>query len=58
MNELLSVSSVSGGKTSAYMALHYPTDKYVFAVVKTLDKNAIPKDKGLLNQKTKDYQTI
>lgn len=32
------------------MALHYPTDKYVFAVVKTLDKNAIPKDKGLLKE--------
>lgn len=50
MNKLLSVSSISGGKTSSYMALHYPTNKYVFAVVKTLDSNAIPKDKGLLRE--------
>lgn len=48
--ELISVSSLSGGKTSSYMALHYPTDRYVFAVVKTLDKNAAPKDKGLLRE--------
>lgn len=50
MTKLLSVSSVSGGKTSSYMAIHYPTDKYVFSVVKTLDTNAIPKDKGLLRE--------
>jgi len=46
----MTVTSVSGGRTSSYMAIHYPTDKYVFAVVKTTDKNAIPKDKGLLRE--------
>lgn len=48
--KMLSVTSLSGGKTSSYMAIHYPTDKYVFAVVKTTDPNAVPKDKGLLKE--------
>ena len=47
---LRTVTSVSGGKSSAYMALHYPTDHYVFAAVLTKDKNAIPKDEGLLRE--------
>lgn len=45
-----SVNSISGGKTSAYMAIHYPADVNVFALVKTTDVNAISQDKGLIKQ--------
>lgn len=42
-----SYTSVSGGKTSAYMAVHYPTDDYYFAPVLTNDENCIIQDKSL-----------
>lgn len=45
---MITVTSLSGGKTSAYMALKYPSDKYVFALVKTDDPNSISSDKGLI----------
>ena len=32
------VTSISGGKTSAYLAVHYPADYLVFALVRTDDK--------------------
>lgn len=41
---------MSGGKTSAMMAVEYPTDHYVFAVVLTDQKEAAPKDIGLLRE--------
>lgn len=44
------ITSVSGGKTSAMMAVEFPTDHYVFAVVLTSQKAAEPKDKGLLRE--------
>jgi hypothetical protein len=44
------VTSVSGGKTSAMMALEFPTDHYIFAVVLTDHKKSAPKDKGLLRE--------
>lgn len=44
------ITSVSGGKTSCYMALHYPTDYYVFAVVLTDHAPSAPKDPGLLRE--------
>jgi len=44
------VSSVSGGKTSAMMAIEFPTDHYIFAVVLTDHSLSAPKDKGLLRQ--------
>lgn len=44
------VTSVSGGKTSAMMALEFPTDHYIFAVVLTDHKPSAPKDKGLLRE--------
>lgn len=47
---MLSVTSLSGGKTSAYMAVHYPTDYYVFACVLTSQQNVSPKDKGLYRE--------
>lgn len=45
-----SVSSISGGKTSAMMALKFPTDYNIFAVVLTKHKKSAPKDKGLLRE--------
>lgn len=47
---MISVSSVSGGKTSAYMAVHYPTDHYVFAIVLINHLASAPLDKGLLRE--------
>jgi len=35
------VNSISGGKTSAYIAANYPADHNVFALVRTDDKNCI-----------------
>lgn len=45
-----SVTSVSGGKTSAYMAIHFPTDIYVFALILTNHAQSQPKDKGLAKE--------
>jgi hypothetical protein len=42
-----SVTSISGGKTSAYLAANYPTDYNIFALVTTSDKNCIYPDKKL-----------
>jgi hypothetical protein len=44
------VSSISGGRTSAYMALKYPTDVNLFAVVLTDDPFSVPRDKGLTQE--------
>jgi hypothetical protein len=44
------VSSVSGGKSSAYMAIHNPTDYYVFALVLSDDKKLTPKSKSLADK--------
>ncbi len=45
------VTSISGGRSSAYMALHYyPTDYYIFACVLTDHKPSAPKDPGLLRR--------
>ena len=41
------VNSISGGKTSAYMAVHYPADYELFALVTIDDKKCSPKDKLL-----------
>lgn len=46
--KLKTISSISGGKTSAYMALHYPADHYLFAAVLTDDPATAPKDPGIL----------
>ena len=39
------VNSLSGGKTSSYIAANYPADYNVFALVRTNDKNCIFPDK-------------
>jgi hypothetical protein len=41
------VTSISGGKTSAYLAANYPSDKYVFALVRTDDESCRFKDRKL-----------
>jgi len=47
---MITVSSISGGKSSAYMAIHFPTDIYLFAVVLTDHKGSQPRDPGLLRE--------
>lgn len=42
------VNSISGGKTSAYMAKHYPADVELFALVTIEAEYCKPKDKGLV----------
>lgn len=39
------VNSLSGGKTSSYIAIHYPADYNVFALVHVEDRKLTPKDK-------------
>lgn len=43
-----SVTSISGGQSSAYIAKNYPTDYNVFALVTISDKRCTPKDSGLV----------
>ena len=47
---MITVNSLSGGKTSSYMAYHYPADYNVFALVTIEDKNCTPKDTGLVKK--------
>ncbi len=47
------VNSISGGKTSAYIAAHYPADYNVFALVRTDDKNCMFPDPKI-RQKVSD----
>lgn len=42
------VTSVSSGRTSSYMALHYPTDYNIFSLVRIEDRDCAPKDKKLI----------
>jgi hypothetical protein len=40
------INSLSGGKTSSYLAVHYPADYNIFALVRTNDKSCLfPDDK-------------
>ena len=41
------INSLSGGKTSSYMAVHYPADYNIFALVRTNDKSCIFPDAKL-----------
>lgn len=41
---MMVVNSLSGGKTSSYMAYHYPADYNLFACVLVDDKKCTPKD--------------
>jgi diphthamide synthase (EF-2-diphthine--ammonia ligase) len=44
------INSLSGGKTSSYMAVHYPADYNIFALVTIEDVNCRPKDKALVQK--------
>lgn len=44
------VNSISGGKTSAYMAMHYPADYNIFSLVTIADAKCSPQDKGLVKK--------
>ena len=44
---MITVNSISGGKTSAYIAVHYPADYNVFSLVTTEDKRCLFPDKKL-----------
>lgn len=35
------INSLSGGKTSSYMAVHYPADYNIFSLIRTDDKNCM-----------------
>jgi hypothetical protein len=42
------INSLSGGKTSSYLAVHYPADFNIFAVVQIEDLNCKPKDQSIV----------
>ena len=44
------VNSLSGGKTSSYIAANYPADYNVFALVRTDDKNCMFPDAKIRQQ--------
>lgn len=45
---MTTVHSLSGGKTSSYMAVHYPADYNVFSLVTLEDMKCIPKDNSIV----------
>ena len=45
---MITVTNVSGGKSSAYVATHFPSDYYLFALVCIEDASLTPKDKKLV----------
>jgi len=50
MTDLLTVNSISGGKTSAYLSSHYPADIDIFSLVRTNDKSCLFKDRVLASR--------
>ena len=50
------VNSLSGGKTSSYIAANYPADYNLFCLVTTKDKNCLFPDKKL-RQVVSDMET-
>jgi hypothetical protein len=45
---MISVNSLSGGKTSSYLALHYPADYNIFSLVTINNHSCAPKDKKIV----------
>jgi 3'-phosphoadenosine 5'-phosphosulfate sulfotransferase (PAPS reductase)/FAD synthetase len=45
---MITVNSISGGKTSSYLAKHYPADYNIFSLVRIEDIRCTPKDKKLV----------
>lgn len=55
---MITVNSISGGKTSAYIAVHYPADYEVFSLVCINSEESRLKDKSMvdyINHKTEKY---
>lgn len=48
MDNKITVNSLSGGKTSSYLAVHYPTDFNIFSLVRIEANYCKPKDKALV----------
>jgi hypothetical protein len=42
------INSLSGGKTSSYLATHYPADYNLFSLIRIEDKRCSPKDEKLV----------
>jgi hypothetical protein len=42
------INSLSGGKTSSYLAYHYPADYNIFSLIRIEDKRCTPKDAKLV----------
>lgn len=47
---MITLNSLSGGKTSSYMAVHYPADLDMFSLVCIDDKRCKPKDPGIIQR--------
>lgn len=45
---MMQVASLSGGKTSSYMAMNYPADVSIFALVRIEDTRCTPSDKSFV----------
>lgn len=54
--KIKTVNSLSGGKSSAYLAVHYPADYEVFSLVCIDRKEAAPKDKAVVNYVNKKLE--
>jgi len=55
------INSLSGGKTSSYLAVHYPADYNIFSLVCIDDKKCVPLDKKIvqsINDKFEKYGYI
>jgi hypothetical protein len=42
------INSLSGGKTSSYLAKHFPADYNIFSLVRIEDRRCTPKDEKLV----------
>jgi len=46
---MITVNSISGGKTSSYLAVHYPADYNIFSLVRIEADYCAPKDNSIVN---------
>jgi len=54
---VITINSLSGGKTSSYIAANYPADYNVFALVRTNDKNCMYPDAKMRQRVSDKLQT-
>jgi hypothetical protein len=45
---MITINSLSGGKTSSYMAIHYPADYNIFSLVRIESEECKPKDSSIV----------